>query len=272
MSERAGAKGLKDQECERGNRVRRPPIPYVPVVDEVQETLALKKERFETFTLPNNTKFKVRIWDAGTPEEFLNHIKEALNACERLGHFDAYKQALLQREKAKRNGKKQEEIISRFKAENIAASLIKAEREKLKGYIEEAKTAEKNREEAAENFFSVYANTLLRRGTRRLGQDRLGTGWNSLVDRPQGSQAHESAIEVRESIPRMYCPPSSDSLQGRRGGAAAALLEQYCQEAPASFYLLFLHACRTTQWVHQVPANGARQLPGCGYFKSSCAL
>ena len=202
MSERAGAKGLKDQECERGNRVRRPPIPYVPVVDEVQETLALKKERFETFTLPNNTKFKVRIWDAGTPEEFLNHIKEALNACERLGHFDAYKQALLQREKAKRNGKKQEEIISRFKAENIAASLIKAEREKLKGYIEEAKTAEKNREEAAENFFSVYANTFsveARAVWDKIVSEQVGTAsWTDLKGRKRTKARLKSEKAFRE--------------------------------------------------------------------------
>ena len=99
MSERAGAKGLKDQECERGKCVRRPPIPYVPVIDEVQETLAAKRdERYDTFKLPNKTKFKVRIWEAGTPEEFLNHVKQALSACERLGYFEDYKKNFQARE------------------------------------------------------------------------------------------------------------------------------------------------------------------------------
>ena len=32
-------KGLKDQEVEKGNVKKRPPIPYVPVVDEVQEAV-----------------------------------------------------------------------------------------------------------------------------------------------------------------------------------------------------------------------------------------
>ncbi len=32
-------RGLKDQECERGNRTNRPPIPYVPVVDEIQDVI-----------------------------------------------------------------------------------------------------------------------------------------------------------------------------------------------------------------------------------------
>jgi hypothetical protein len=91
--------------------VRRLPIPYVPVVDEVQDTLALKKECYEAFTLSNGTKFKVHIWDAGTPEEFLIHVKEALNACERLGHFEEHKQAYLTREKASQNSRKQERLV-----------------------------------------------------------------------------------------------------------------------------------------------------------------
>ena len=202
MSERAGAKGLKDQECERGNRVRRPPIPYVPVVDEVQDTLSLKKERFETFTLSNSTKFKVRIFDAGTPEEFLNHVKEALNACERLGHFEDYKRSWLQREKATRNAKKQEEVIKKFKEEEIAESLIKAEREKLKGFIEEATTAEKNREEAAENFFSVYANTFSVEASAvwdKIVSEQIGTAsWTDLKGRKRTKARGKSEKAFRE--------------------------------------------------------------------------
>lgn len=49
--------------------------------------LALKKEHYKTFMLPNQTKFKISIWDAGMPKEFLNHIKEVLNAYKHLGYF-----------------------------------------------------------------------------------------------------------------------------------------------------------------------------------------
>ena len=34
----------------------------------------------------------------------------------------------------------------------------------------------------------------------------------------------------------MHCPPSSDSLQRRRGGTAAAVPEQHSQETPTSIY------------------------------------
>ena len=36
--------GLKNQECEKGNRKKRPPIPNVPMVDEVQDAVNKGKE------------------------------------------------------------------------------------------------------------------------------------------------------------------------------------------------------------------------------------
>ena len=202
MSERAGAKGLKDQECEKGNRVRRPPIPYVPVVDEVQDALALKKERYETFVLPNKTKFKVRIWDAGTPEEFLNHVKEALHACERLGHFEDYKQAFLSREKAKRNAKKTEEAIKTMTSEGVGGFLLAGERERLDGFTEEAVQAEAKREEAAENFFSVYTNTFsieARAIWDKIVSEQVGTvTWTDLKGRKRTKARNKSEKAFRE--------------------------------------------------------------------------
>ena len=96
MTERNGVvKGLRDQECERGNVAKRPLIPYVPVTDEVQDALNINhKERLQKIKLPNGTEFNATIWYTGTPEEFLNHVKQALHACERMGHFEEYKKAL----------------------------------------------------------------------------------------------------------------------------------------------------------------------------------
>ncbi len=50
MSERNGIlKGLKDQECEKGNLAKCPPIAYVPVVNKVQAQLnsSLPGKRYE---------------------------------------------------------------------------------------------------------------------------------------------------------------------------------------------------------------------------------
>ena len=99
MTDRNGVvKGLRDQECERGNVAKRPPIPYVPVIDEVQDALNINhKERLQKIKLPNGTEFSATFWYTGTPEEFANHAKQAVHVCDRMGFFEAYKKALKDR-------------------------------------------------------------------------------------------------------------------------------------------------------------------------------
>ena len=90
MSDRGvNNKSLKDQECERGNRSKRPPIPYVPIVDEVQEKLAENNSKGCTFkiSLSNDTEFCAGVWFYGMPEQFLCHIKQALVALDCMGLF-----------------------------------------------------------------------------------------------------------------------------------------------------------------------------------------
>jgi hypothetical protein len=81
--------GLKDQECERGNCTKRPPIPYIPVVDEVQDTINAnsREPRTQKIKLPNKTEFQACVWNSGTPEEFLSHVKQAIHACDCTGLF-----------------------------------------------------------------------------------------------------------------------------------------------------------------------------------------
>ncbi len=57
--------GLKNQECKKGNRKKRPPIPYIPVLDEVQEVVLKGKDFSYKIELPAKTKFSV---PSGTPE------------------------------------------------------------------------------------------------------------------------------------------------------------------------------------------------------------
>ncbi len=57
----------------------------VPVVDKVQDQLNsnLPGKRYEKLTAPNGTTFNVSVWYSGTPEQFLNHVKQGLNAVRR---------------------------------------------------------------------------------------------------------------------------------------------------------------------------------------------
>ena len=68
--------GLKNQECEKENRKKRPPIPYVPVPDEVQEAVSKGKDFSYKIKLPDKTEFSVPIWDTGTQEAFLIHVQQ----------------------------------------------------------------------------------------------------------------------------------------------------------------------------------------------------
>ena len=84
---KAVPEGLKNQECEKGNRKKRPPIPYVLVSYEVQEAVSKGKDFSYKIKLPDKTEFSVPIWDTGTQEAFLIHVQQAKSACKRKGLF-----------------------------------------------------------------------------------------------------------------------------------------------------------------------------------------
>jgi hypothetical protein len=91
---KAVPKGLKNQECKKGNRKKQPPIPYIPVVDEVQEVVSKGKDYSYKIKLPNKTEFCVPIWDTGTQEAFLIHVQQAKSTCKRKGLFKDYDDVL----------------------------------------------------------------------------------------------------------------------------------------------------------------------------------
>jgi hypothetical protein len=103
MSEQNGVvKGLKDQECEKEAILRRPPVSYVPVIDEVQEQLnsKLSGKRYKKLSTLAGTSFNVGVWYSGTPEQFLLHVKQAMHVVKRAGLVDTYYSARKKREKA----------------------------------------------------------------------------------------------------------------------------------------------------------------------------
>ncbi len=86
--------------------MKRPPIPYVPVVDEVQDVIALNNSgnNMEKLKMPNGTTISAGVWISGTPEQFLKNVKNMLNYIKRKGLFNdnmtAYKKALEAQKKA----------------------------------------------------------------------------------------------------------------------------------------------------------------------------
>lgn len=178
MTERSGVlKGLKDQECERGSRTKRPPIPYVPVVDEVQDALNAnsKEARTQKIKLPNKTEFQATIWNTGTPEEFVNHVKQALHACERMGLFADYDAALKARKKAdKKLLEVQRQLEAAQKEPDINSAIVNDLKVEKKSHRSEVNAQEQKRVDAAEGFFSLYANLL---------SVEARTHWDKIVER-----------------------------------------------------------------------------------------
>jgi hypothetical protein len=91
---KAVLEGLKNQECEKGNWKKHPSIPYIPMVDEVQEAISKGKDFSYKIKLSDKTKFSVPIWDTGTQEAFLIHVQQAKSACKRKGLFQDYDDAI----------------------------------------------------------------------------------------------------------------------------------------------------------------------------------
>lgn len=163
MSDRAGViKGLRDQECERGNRTKRPPIAYVPVIDEVQEKLNLDNSegRTQKIKLANDTEFRAGVWFSGTPEQFLNHVKQALNAITRKGLFSEYDTAYARREEARRHFDDATADVRAALNSRAARDVIDSLKERRTAFLQETRDREADRIRAAEGFFSLYANLL----------------------------------------------------------------------------------------------------------------
>jgi hypothetical protein len=86
--------GLKPGECKRVKLRELPPVPYVPMKDEVQdEVVKLRNLEIKT-TIEKDTTLNFKVWhENGTREAFLMHITAVLDAIKKRGHFYDYEEA-----------------------------------------------------------------------------------------------------------------------------------------------------------------------------------
>ncbi len=86
--------GLKARECKRIKLRKPPPVPYVPVKDEVQEEVARMRNMEIKTTLEKDTTLNFPVWqENGTRKGFLMHVTAVLNAIKKRGHFMDYNKA-----------------------------------------------------------------------------------------------------------------------------------------------------------------------------------
>jgi hypothetical protein len=86
--------GLKPQECKRIKLREPPPVPYVPVKDEVQDEVARMRSLEIKTTIKKDTTLSFSVLQENrTREAFLMHVTAVINAIKKRGHLDNYKKA-----------------------------------------------------------------------------------------------------------------------------------------------------------------------------------
>ncbi len=78
---KAVPEGIKDRECKKFALRERPPVPYMPEKDPVQETVSLiKSDQSLKTTIRVDAKLRLPIWHCGMHQAFLMHVSLALDA------------------------------------------------------------------------------------------------------------------------------------------------------------------------------------------------
>ncbi len=86
--------GLKSQECKRNPGWSKPPAPYIPKRDVIQDALAVDTTtNTMKLTLPGKVESRVSMWSHRTPEQVLMHVQAALDAFRQKGLDGAYENA-----------------------------------------------------------------------------------------------------------------------------------------------------------------------------------
>jgi len=82
--------GLKPQEWERSPGRNKPPIPYIPEKDTIQDT---SFDRTMKIMLPNKVELRVTVFNQGPPEQFLSHVQTARETIRQKRMLAAYDMA-----------------------------------------------------------------------------------------------------------------------------------------------------------------------------------
>jgi hypothetical protein len=94
--------GLKAKEWVQIKLRKLPPVPYVPVKDEVQDEVARIGSMEIKTTLEKDTTLNFAVWqETGTCKAFLMHVTAVLDAIKKRGHLNDYEKATGQYERAK---------------------------------------------------------------------------------------------------------------------------------------------------------------------------
>ena len=106
--------GLKPQECERNVGRSKSLIPNIPKKDEVQEAVDSSANMLKLL-LPHQVELHVPLWLKGTPEQFLVHIQQALDAITQKGLETALEKAVQDKEELNQKLQEATEALAHYK-------------------------------------------------------------------------------------------------------------------------------------------------------------
>ena len=120
---------LKPQECERDTGRSRPPIPYIPEKDVIQEAVDSSTNTLKLM-LPHKVELCVPVWLKGTPEQFLVHFQQVLNAIRQKGLQTALEKAIKEKEECTKKLVEAKEALANYKGrdKNLAGNVGVASR------------------------------------------------------------------------------------------------------------------------------------------------
>ena len=176
---KAAPEGLRPEECKRNAGRIKPPIPYIPEKDVIQEAVESNANTLK-LTLPHKVELRVPVWSKGTPEQFLVHVQQALDAIRQKGLQAALEKASKEKEECTKKLTKANEALANYKGRDENPPKKKA--------VEKAQEAVAREEETCQSLitqvFQLYSNLLTeearRPWTKILGEQIDVTPWTDL--------------------------------------------------------------------------------------------
>ena len=96
----------------------KPPIPYIPERDVIQEAVDSSANTLK-LTLPHKVELRVPVGSKGTPEQFLVHVQQALDAIRQKGLLTAYEKANKDKEECIQKLIKVTEALANYAGEGM---------------------------------------------------------------------------------------------------------------------------------------------------------
>jgi hypothetical protein len=112
--EKVAPEGLKPRECERNAGRSKPPIPYIPEKDVIQEAVDSGANTLK-LTLPHMVELRIPVWSKGTPEQLLVHVQQALDVIRQKGLQSALERAIKDKEEWTKKLNKATETFGNYK-------------------------------------------------------------------------------------------------------------------------------------------------------------